>query len=483
MRKIVLMILCCMSFSMGAMGATGKCPVDATGFKLRTGQSAHHDEFLYFGDKVYECDNEYCDGGTKITLEPGHIFQGIEIRETRTYKCHKGGFLGEDRWELLTSAGDTVRLGSSDKPTKTGCGVPIGQTRYAANALRWVYSQNTADNEFIYDNGIVYECDNDYCTEGTQKCFESGHIFKGDTIYNAVTYKCIGRRKWKSISVQKTCNGDNAISITPTECPSGSSDKITSKSACSADQTFKCIKKQNDQCLCGTCEVADKKTCREQRTTTEGKACCDLPKEVAKWTGKECRCLVSGMKFVERKGRGYCEATQSDKTKPFECNTDTLGLIANWSTQCKDNADIMALIDKIQKMCRANTKSEQEFNTLWGALLELQPQNCTQTSNTDVTITITKLTERVNNAYIQLTSIHNKFRDDVSVWKNEEGKFNTARLASDSIAGVVLGTAGGLITSSVVKKNQVENGFEDIKCTIGGQNVAEWGDQFRVGIQ
>lgn len=228
---------------------------------------------------------------------------------------------------------------------------------------------------------------------------------------------------------------------------------------------------------------ADTKTCREQRTTTEGKACCDLPKEVAEWTGKECLCLVSGMKFVERKGRGYCEATQSDKTKPFECNTDTLNLIANWSTQCKDNADIMALIDKIQKMCRANTKSEQEFNKLWGALLELQPQNCTQTSNTDVTITITKLTERVNNAYIQLTSIHNKFRDDVSVWKNEEGKFNTARLASDSIAGVVLGTAGGLITSSVVKKNQVENGFEDIKCTIGGQNVAEWGDQFRVGIQ
>ena len=92
-------------------------------------------------------------------------------------------------------------------------------------------------------------------------------------------------------------------------------------------------------------------------------------------------------------------------------------------------------------------------------------------------------TQTVNSAYSQLTSIHNKFRDDVSVWKNEEGKFYTARLASDSIAGVVLGTAGGLITSSVVKKNQVENGFEDIKCTIGGQNVAEWGDQFRVGIQ
>ena len=246
------------------------------------------------------------------------------------------------------------------------------------------------------------------------------------------------------------------------------------------DEGWACMPKREPQPEQQTTEPP---SCREQRTTTEGKACCDLPKEVAEWTGKECRCLVSGMKFVERKGRGYCEATQSDKTKPFECNTDTLGLIANWSTQCKDNADIMALIDKIQKMCRANTKSEQDFNKLWGALLELQPQNCTQISNTDVTITITKLTERVNNAYSQLTSIHNQFRDDVSAWKNAEGKFNTARLASDSIAGVVLGTAGGLITSSVVKKNQVENGFEDIKCTIGGQNVAEWGDQFRVGIQ
>lgn len=481
MRKIVLMILCCMSFSMGAMGATGKCPVDATGFKLRTGQSAHHDEFLYFGDKVYECDNEYCDGGTKITLEPGHIFQGIEIRETRTYKCHKGGFLGEDRWELLTSAGDTVRLGSSDKPTKTGCGVPIGQTRYAANALRWVYSQNTADNEFIYDNGIVYECDNDYCTEGTQKCFESGHIFKGDTIYNAVTYKCIGRRKWKSISVQKTCNGDNAISITPTECPSGSSDKITSKSACSADQTFKCIKKQNDQCLCGTCEVADKKTCREQRTTLNGKACCDtLSLGVYKKDIDTCECKDE-MKFVIENGTGYCRPTQQVGAQ-YTCDATILAQIAKWKITCAKNSDIVDLINQIETYCTGDNKTETIFMTYYTTLLGYNPQQC-GASSTSTTIDYSALSTDVNNAYIQLTSIHNKFRDDVSVWKNEEGKFNTARLASDSIAGVVLGTAGGLITSSVVKKNQVENGFEDIKCTIGGQNVAEWGDQFRVGIQ
>lgn len=68
-------------------------------------------------------------------------------------------------------------------------------------------------------------------------------------------------------------------------------------------------------------------------------------------------------------------------------------------------------------------------------------------------------------------------------WRNKDGEFNTARLASDMTAGVVLGTAGALITSNLVKKSQVESGFEDIKCHISGQAVAEFGDEFTVGIK
>ncbi len=85
--------------------------------------------------------------------------------------------------------------------------------------------------------------------------------------------------------------------------------------------------------------------------------------------------------------------------------------------------------------------------------------------------------------YSKLRDVHDKFRGDVSVWKNASGEFNTARLSSDMIAGVVLGTAGGLVTSHVVKKNQVEDGFEKIKCVIGGQELASWGDEFRVGFR
>ena len=94
----------------------------------------------------------------------------------------------------------------------------------------------------------------------------------------------------------------------------------------------------------------------------------------------------------------------------------------------------------------------------------------------DGNISIKILVQNIENARQSLAS-------DASVWRTADGKFNVARLASDSIAGVVLGTAGGIITSNVVKKNQVKRGFDDVMCTVGGQSVADWGDEFRVGIR
>lgn len=97
---------------------------------------------------------------------------------------------------------------------------------------------------------------------------------------------------------------------------------------------------------------------------------------------------------------------------------------------------------------------------------------------------ITKLTAEMTDIdlyYSNLSQVRDKLK--VSEWRNAEGKFNTARLLSDSIAGVVLGTAGGLITSHLVKKNQLKKGFEDLNCSVGGQKVAGYGDDFRIGLQ
>ena len=72
--------------------------------------------------------------------------------------------------------------------------------------------------------------------------------------------------------------------------------------------------------------------------------------------------------------------------------------------------------------------------------------------------------------------------DNRSVWKDSEGKFNKMRLASDLTAGVVLGTVGGVVSGVVIKKKQVEKGFDALHCTVGGQTIADWGDEFRVGF-
>ena len=89
--------------------------------------------------------------------------------------------------------------------------------------------------------------------------------------------------------------------------------------------------------------------------------------------------------------------------------------------------------------------------------------------------------DKINSAMSVLNSFAASAK--VSVWKNAEGKFNTARLASDATAGVVLGTAGGLISNHLIKKNQINKGMEDIQCTVGGQVVAGYGDEFMVGMQ
>ncbi|MBQ7185676.1 MAG: hypothetical protein IJR92_02625, partial [Alphaproteobacteria bacterium] len=90
---------------------------------------------------------------------------------------------------------------------------------------------------------------------------------------------------------------------------------------------------------------------------------------------------------------------------------------------------------------------------------------------------IKQLTANVDSAYTSLQTL----TKNLSVWKNTEGNFNTARLVSDSAAGVVLGTVGGVVTATLVKKNQIKKGFESIQCTVGGQTIGGYGDQIKIG--
>jgi hypothetical protein len=159
-----------------------------------------------------------------------------------------------------------------------------------------------------------------------------------------------------------------------------------------------------------------------------------------------------------------------------------------WRKQCEGVAgdNLISMINDYEDACQANFK---DWGTAVRTSYEANVNGFVNTScNVEEFIISNLNTEQRTTLYTNITAnglaldgIIGKLK--LSEWKNADGKFNTARLASDSIAGVVLGTAGGLITSSVMKKHQAADGFEDLKCVVGGQSVAGWGDVFNVGIQ
>ena len=89
----------------------------------------------------------------------------------------------------------------------------------------------------------------------------------------------------------------------------------------------------------------------------------------------------------------------------------------------------------------------------------------------------------LDNARKTINDFFDKADEKASGWKDATGKVNTKRIASDVTAGVVLGTVGGVISGMVIKKKQVEKGFEVLHCAVGGQSVANWGDTFSVGLR
>ena len=212
--------------------------------------------------------------------------------------------------------------------------------------------------------------------------------------------------------------------------------------------------------------------------------CCLVPASYADWVNGECRCVENpsyDFNVLTQKCEPVVEQEEESGEQgndpAYQCDQQKIQMLWQLSVQYGGNQEIVTRINQIFTYC-AGAPVEAVFNTMISQLNVIVDQ--TEKDN-DAVEQQSLARSRIESAAKTLQGIESGLR--VSAWRNDEGKFNTSRLLSDSIAGVVLGTAGGLITSNVVKKNQVEDGFEDLQCTVGGQVVASWGDEFRVGIQ
>ena len=355
------------------------------------------------------------------------------------------------------------------------------------------------DDEGDVDNNVfLYYLSSNNTQISAKQCIIEwdGDFFRDVPIYwcsNDETYTCDNAKTIRMTETRSICASGNIRKLDPIAFSDGTSigcvfcntGYIKSGSDCIPATAQPVAPQpsptQPSQPVTSICESRCKSFSGQQYV--ECTTCCKVPKSIADWNGKNCVCADKNTVW-DTATQKCVIPTVPDEEEP-EIGYTCPESIINTANQLRSTyPKCLTQIENLISYCNTSNPDATQVNTLFG-----QIQQCISGVDADtaaaaaaeLAATQSASLRRIESTVSKLDDIASGLK--LTVWRNEEGNFNTSRLLSDSIAGVVLGTAGGLITSNVVKKNQVENGFEDIQCTIGGQVVAGWGDEFRVGIQ
>ena len=434
------------------------------------------------GGQCYRCnwgDNDYeCKEGTVIAIK--HQDYATNGRINGFYRCEDEGVrndewvkyepthtCGPDLGSLPSTAKNTesyfhingVKTGSVRSETGDSLVLANGSDGCVMYVCKKGYTPNTDKTDCISAesvdcaasggtwNGSACQCDsNKGLKQDSSKtacvCKNSGYEYVDRNQKCEETEASKQRRdQKKNQSMQQQCESSGGVWIQKTRQCSCSAQKNLKLNGNTCECKDNNYKKSSDRKSCVLTDDAARKRECESAAATNSDVYWDE-------SAKECKCRDIKKEFVS----GKCEI----KEAITKCNSVTGAKWSDYNEECVCVDDNMK-IDSTGTKCveKEYVKQEREQKVI---------------------------ADKIISAGGELDSIVAGF-GKANVWKNAQGEFNTARLASDSIAAVVLGTAGGLITSSVMKKHQVEDGFEDLKCVIGGQPVAGWGDEFRVGIQ
>lgn len=268
--------------------------------------------------------------------------------------------------------------------------------------------------------------------------------------------------------------------------------KTTTWTGSETEGVCKCVNPNKD--WNGTkCVDKTKKTCEEKYPNNEiAIKCCreeEKTNNVMYWdpVGNRCSCIDENKKFDKETFTCVDGGVSNPVVPASEC-----WYTLNMDIQCKNgnhfskNASVKltneqvtaaqcdTLKQNMTSMENLLTTTRKEVNTYAEIIRTVCGDNSTSIlPYSEVDLKAARET---------LKSFFANANKNASVWKTEEGNFNGARLASDLTAGVVLGTVGGVVSSKIIKKKQIEKGFEVLHCTIGGQTAADWGDTFTVGL-
>ena len=239
--------------------------------------------------------------------------------------------------------------------------------------------------------------------------------------------------------------------------------------------------------------------CEKQYSNPEAVACCKIGKT---WFLPAHTCLCGDgfdWKYDEKTKTGECVAKSAPVSPSTECTETECTITINQKVKCyngnyfnstenysvcKEDLDAQRLdCDGLKARVNACTDTDciRKLLNRIDAYDELIKRVCGGSGV--VPTPVPDNGAEILAAENTLTSFFRNAESNASVWKDKDGNFNTARLASDLTAGVILGTVGGVVSGVVIKKKQVEKGFDALHCTVGGQTVADWGDIFNVGLR
>ena len=461
--------------------------------------------FNLSGGKVYECDNQQgCMNGSLIFLgdDSHHVFKGDVIKH-KIMECSVGF---EDRWIahewtecpdskinetykikfINTTDADCHAVGPYDYCCFTGDHKACLDAQKRGEPANWTQSGtcNCGDRHVWNPKTGHCEAKNDGGQAGCPNQDEKKACLDkpNEAAWNEKTCKCACKDSSKSWDGKKCVKKDNNHNCGPDaewkdgacQCkdpkkrwengrcvdkttPSCRDSRKTNVGKACCDITYAKYDATTDTCSCktgekfelydtnhGRCINQATPSCRDSRKTNIGKACCDITYANYDAEKDTCSCKA-GEKFeLYDTNHGRCVEDNTVHVI-YQCPMD---MFSDWRTLYKDCEDVIAALDELELYCVSSARTEEGYTTRYTKLQQLR-RACEQKAN-DRKHRITESTGIISNASKRLDELMANLK--VTVWKNAEGNFNTARLASDSIAGVVLGTAGGIITSKLGKK-------------------------------
>lgn len=528
MKKIFLFSVCALLLVDNVFATCGQSTLGFDGT-----QKPHHDEFLYINKKQYdltvsgygnsnkqnsgsgygyECDTTRsagCDKGEEVTLPAGHVFEGNIVNQSVKYICRSGyGF--NDHWEAQKGAEDAC-------DTKFGS-IPVGKQLDGKTVVDCSGISKTEENVNLVKTWAVLcrsgrtvvckptECVKDYkVNNATGKC-----DFIGCPDCNKKDCPEFSRHPKKRTKIPGTNNYYDVTECVDTgmiDCYEKIQDGLNAywdglkcvtckKGEVPDHKNAKCVKKITPN------PTPKDNDCEKQYSNPEAVACCKIGKT---WSLSTHTCLCGdgfGWKYDEKAKTGKCIDNDSvvNPGSTTTCTEANCKITINQTIRCFNNGNYFNSTENYS-VC----KEDLDAQRLDCDGLKARVNTCTDTDCIRKLLTridaYDELIARVcggsgvvttpvpdNGAEIlaaenTLTSFFRNAESDASVWKDKDGNFNTARLASDLTAGVILGTVGGVVSGVVIKKKQVEKGFDALHCTVGGQTVADWGDIFNVGLR